>query len=105
MEVAHRTVFSYGHLTWEWAAGIRSYVHPLLFAALYRVSSLEYRHTLGRHRTFPNADHITIEQLTPILLQSSCATLRAGTEGSWLRLSVDGPYRTPPGPSAACGVC
>jgi phosphatidylinositol glycan class B len=25
----------YGHLTWEWAAGIRSYVHPLLFALPY----------------------------------------------------------------------
>lgn len=23
----------YGHLTWEWAAGLRSYAHPLLFAA------------------------------------------------------------------------
>ncbi len=25
----------YGHLTWEWAAGLRSYAHPLLFATLY----------------------------------------------------------------------
>eukprot|EP00892_Ulva_mutabilis_P007769 jgi/Ulvmu1/5364/UM022_0158.1 len=30
-EVAHRLVFGYGHLTWEWAAGLRSYAHPLLF--------------------------------------------------------------------------
>lgn len=28
---------SYGHLTWEWGAGIRSYMHPLLFAAPLRV--------------------------------------------------------------------
>ena len=27
----------YGHLTWEWAAGLRSYVHPALFAAFYWV--------------------------------------------------------------------
>lgn len=27
----------YGHLTWEWKKGIRSYLHPLLFAALYKV--------------------------------------------------------------------
>ena len=26
---------TYGHLTWEWAAGLRSYAHPLLFAAPY----------------------------------------------------------------------
>ena len=29
----------YGHLTWEWGAGIRSYVHPLLFAAPLQVSA------------------------------------------------------------------
>ena len=27
----------YGHLTWEWEKGIRSYLHPMLFAVLYRV--------------------------------------------------------------------
>lgn len=27
----------YGHLTWEWKEGIRSYFHPLLFAFLYRI--------------------------------------------------------------------
>lgn len=25
----------YGHLTWEWAAGLRSYLHPSLYALLY----------------------------------------------------------------------
>lgn len=37
LEVAHRTVFGYGHLTWEWQLGLRSYVHPLIFAVLYRI--------------------------------------------------------------------
>ncbi|KAK6151508.1 hypothetical protein DH2020_014143 [Rehmannia glutinosa] len=36
-EVAHRIAFGYGHLTWEWKKGIRSYLHPVLFAALYKV--------------------------------------------------------------------
>lgn len=27
----------YGHLTWEWAAGIRGYVHVLPFAAVFQV--------------------------------------------------------------------
>lgn len=27
----------YGHLTWEWKKGIRSYLHPVIFAALYKV--------------------------------------------------------------------
>lgn len=37
LEVAHRMVFGYGHLTWEWKKGIRSYLHPLMFALLYKV--------------------------------------------------------------------
>lgn len=31
LEVAHKIVFGYGHVTWEWTAGLRSYIHPLLF--------------------------------------------------------------------------
>ena len=27
----------YGHLTWEWAAGLRGYTHPLLFAAPFQL--------------------------------------------------------------------
>ncbi|KAJ6372451.1 hypothetical protein OIU76_026864 [Salix suchowensis] len=30
----------YGHLTWEWRKGIRSYFHPLVFAVLYKVLAL-----------------------------------------------------------------
>ncbi|XP_077232697.1 alg9-like mannosyltransferase family isoform X2 [Tasmannia lanceolata] len=37
LEVAHRIVFGYGHLTWEWEKGIRSYLHPLIVAALYKI--------------------------------------------------------------------
>ncbi|XP_002976970.2 GPI mannosyltransferase 3 [Selaginella moellendorffii] len=37
LEVAHRIVFGYGHLTWEWNKGLRSYLHPLMFAALYKM--------------------------------------------------------------------
>ncbi|KAL1205964.1 Mannosyltransferase APTG1 [Cardamine amara subsp. amara] len=36
LEVAHRTVFGYGYLTWEWKKGIRSYLHPMVFAFLYK---------------------------------------------------------------------
>ncbi|WOG93982.1 hypothetical protein DCAR_0313272 [Daucus carota subsp. sativus] len=40
LEVAHRVTFGYGHLTWEWEKGIRSYLHPMMFAALYKVLAL-----------------------------------------------------------------
>ncbi|KAL5196457.1 hypothetical protein ABZP36_008371 [Zizania latifolia] len=29
-----------GHLTWEWKHGLRSYLHPLIFAALYKIMAL-----------------------------------------------------------------
>ncbi|CAB53078.1 pig-B [Schizosaccharomyces pombe] len=37
LEVAHHFIFRYGFLTWEWTSAIRSALHPLIFAALYRV--------------------------------------------------------------------
>ncbi|XP_076958345.1 mannosyltransferase APTG1-like [Bidens hawaiensis] len=40
LEVAHRVTFGYGHLTWEWSKGIRSYLHPMLFAILYKILSI-----------------------------------------------------------------
>jgi len=40
LEVAHHMAFGYGHLTWEWRAGIRSYLHPLPFALLYKLLAL-----------------------------------------------------------------
>ncbi|KAJ1433546.1 GPI mannosyltransferase [Sesbania bispinosa] len=39
-EVAHRIAFGYGHLTWEWKQGIRSYLHPMIFVPLYRLLAL-----------------------------------------------------------------
>ena len=36
-EVAHRLVFGYGHLTWEWIHGLRGSIQPLIIATLYRI--------------------------------------------------------------------
>ncbi|KAK9097974.1 hypothetical protein Syun_025019 [Stephania yunnanensis] len=36
LEVAHRIVFGYGQLTWEWSKGIRSYLHPMVFVLMYK---------------------------------------------------------------------
>eukprot|EP01018_Ginkgo_biloba_P025171 Gb_16626 [translate_table: standard] len=40
LEVAHRVVFGYGHLTWEWEKGIRSFFHPMVFAILYKILAI-----------------------------------------------------------------
>ncbi|TDH65137.1 hypothetical protein CCR75_007156 [Bremia lactucae] len=41
-EVAHRLVFGYGYLTWEWQedAQLRSFAHPALFVGLYKLLEL-----------------------------------------------------------------
>ncbi|XP_075161416.1 phosphatidylinositol glycan anchor biosynthesis class B isoform X2 [Haematobia irritans] len=40
LEVAHKITFGYGHLTWEWVHGIRSYVYPMLIAGVYKLLAL-----------------------------------------------------------------
>lgn len=37
LEVSHNLVFKYGHLTWEWYHGIRSYIPPLIIAGYYKI--------------------------------------------------------------------
>lgn len=40
LEVAHKQVFGYGQLTWEWTQGIRSYLYPSFFATVYKLLEL-----------------------------------------------------------------
>lgn len=40
LEVAHNFVFGYGYLTWEWRERIRSFFHPAIFAAVYKLLSV-----------------------------------------------------------------
>jgi phosphatidylinositol glycan class B len=37
VEVAHEMIFGNGGLTWEWKLGIRSSLHPLLFASYFKL--------------------------------------------------------------------
>ena len=37
VEVAHQLVFHQGYLTWEWKHGLRSYLHPLIFAIPFKL--------------------------------------------------------------------
>ncbi|XP_053784048.1 GPI mannosyltransferase 3 isoform X2 [Desmodus rotundus] len=40
LEVAHRMVFNYGYLTWEWTERLRGYTYPLIFASIYKILHL-----------------------------------------------------------------
>ncbi|XP_072038119.1 GPI mannosyltransferase 3-like [Amphiura filiformis] len=37
VEVAHKMVYGYGHLTWEWKKGLRGYTYPAMFAAVHKL--------------------------------------------------------------------
>ncbi|KAG0196894.1 hypothetical protein BGX28_009634 [Mortierella sp. GBA30] len=39
LEVGHKITFDYGYLTWEWDVGLRSVLHPALFAGVYSILS------------------------------------------------------------------
>jgi hypothetical protein len=51
LEVAHRLVFGYGHLTWEWAAGLRC-------------------SALNRHVPTVNFLHASVDSTEPYLVHS-----------------------------------
>ncbi|XP_064606648.1 GPI mannosyltransferase 3-like [Liolophura sinensis] len=36
-EVAHKMVFGYGYLTWEWRYGLRGYLYPSMFAIFFKI--------------------------------------------------------------------
>ncbi|KAI8060158.1 Alg9-like mannosyltransferase family-domain-containing protein [Gongronella butleri] len=59
-EVAHRLVFGQGYLTWEWTHRIRSFFHPLLFAALYKVLDLCHIHQTNAYVLGPKLLQATI---------------------------------------------
>ena len=37
VEIAHKLVFNQGYLTWEWEYGLRSYLHPIIFAIPFKL--------------------------------------------------------------------
>lgn len=58
VEVAHHIAFGYGHLTWEWRLGIRSYIYPVLLASVFAILK------------FLNADSVAAVIYAPRILQA-----------------------------------
>lgn len=40
VEVAHKSAFGYGYLTWEWKEKIRSFLYPAVFACAYKAAEM-----------------------------------------------------------------
>lgn len=66
LEVAHRAVYGYGFLTWEWqpTATLRSFLHPGIFASLYSVLNM-----FGLDEKWP-----VLLEVAPKLLQALIAS-------------------------------
>ncbi|XP_063243404.1 GPI mannosyltransferase 3 [Bacillus rossius redtenbacheri] len=87
LEVAHKKAFGYGHLTWEWTHGIRSYLQVSLITVLYKL--LKYF----------NLDSVDAVVLAPRVFQALvtacgdyyfwqwCARA-TGTQGLWAAYSL-----------------
>ncbi|XP_077293205.1 phosphatidylinositol glycan anchor biosynthesis class B [Arctopsyche grandis] len=63
LEVAHKLSFGYGHLTWEWTNGIRSYIYPAIIAGFYKLLELV------------ECDHSLILIFLPRILQAILSTV------------------------------
>ncbi|XP_028028265.1 GPI mannosyltransferase 3 [Bombyx mandarina] len=63
LEVAHKQVFHYGELTWEWQRGIRSYLFPSVVAVLYSILKVT------------GLDHPEAVILLPRILQAILSTV------------------------------
>ncbi|KAI8050246.1 Alg9-like mannosyltransferase family-domain-containing protein [Syncephalis plumigaleata] len=70
-EVAHRSVFGYGYLTWEWRERIRSILHPWCFALAYQVAV-----QLGMEQS-------ELVQWMPTILQAIIAAI-----GDWYTIRI-----------------
>lgn len=40
LEPAHKMIYGYGYLTWEWTEKLRSAAHPLIYAAVYKLADI-----------------------------------------------------------------
>lgn len=58
----------YGHLTWEWAAGLRSYAHPLLFTPGLTILKLLHLDTPAAVQLAPRATQLLLSLLHDVVL-------------------------------------
>lgn len=70
LEVAHRAVFGYGYLTWEWRERIRSFAYPAVYALLFEILKLFGLDSVGnspvRRYNFWNQEIRDVQSLLPL---------------------------------------
>ncbi|XP_078237112.1 GPI alpha-1,2-mannosyltransferase 3 isoform X2 [Pogona vitticeps] len=84
LEVAHRMVFGYGHLTWEWAEGLRSYLYPLLFASIYKALQLLQEDRVQLLIWLPRVVQALLAALADVKLYSLVKRMENAETAKWV---------------------
>uniref|UniRef100_A0A6J0T323 Mannosyltransferase n=1 Tax=Pogona vitticeps TaxID=103695 RepID=A0A6J0T323_9SAUR len=84
LEVAHRMVFGYGHLTWEWAEGLRSYLYPLLFASIYKALQLLQEDCVQLLIWLPRVVQALLAALADVKLYSLVKRMENAETAKWV---------------------
>ncbi|XP_075216622.1 phosphatidylinositol glycan anchor biosynthesis class B [Lycorma delicatula] len=66
LEIAHKTVFGYGYVTWEWKEEIRSFFYPSCFTVLYKVLEILHLDYVGLLITLPRLIHIILSSVADV---------------------------------------
>lgn len=83
LEVAHHFVFGYGYLTWEWKYGLRSFLHPFLFAIPYWMLSVFHLDYPWLVRTIPYVLQAILAALSDCYTWKLSKTLFGRRIGNW----------------------
>ncbi|XP_048337826.1 GPI mannosyltransferase 3 isoform X2 [Sphaerodactylus townsendi] len=84
LEVAHRLVFNYGYLTWEWTEGLRGSLFPLFFASIYKVLHLLSQDNVQWLIWLPRISQALLSALADVRLYSFVKRLDNGEAAKWV---------------------
>ncbi|XP_029398856.1 GPI mannosyltransferase 3 isoform X2 [Mus pahari] len=87
LEVAHRMVFSYGYLTWEWTERLRGYTYPLIFASIYKVLHLLRKDSVQLLIWIPRLGQALLSAVADIRLYSLVKQLENQEVARWVLCS------------------
>ncbi|XP_012904734.2 GPI mannosyltransferase 3 isoform X3 [Mustela putorius furo] len=84
LEVAHRMVFNYGYLTWEWTERLRGYTYPLIFASIYKVLHLLRKDNVQLLIWIPRLAQALLSAIADIRLYSLMKQLENQQMAKWV---------------------
>ncbi|XP_071424528.1 GPI mannosyltransferase 3 isoform X3 [Pithys albifrons albifrons] len=84
LEVAHRMVFNYGYLTWEWANRLRGYLYPLIFASIYKALQLLGKDDVQLLIWVPRLAQAVLAAFADVKLYSFVQHLENGETAKWV---------------------